>query len=727
VSGDLIMLTFDDRIKELRRTKIRHTYEKKEKQGYMDADDYGTVPLPDDFKFKPVSNMPDGVRFYGNDGFSRNFEALLSVHPVYVDPLEILCGRWRTMLSSYRFPWPQDLYPTAHLAEEQQLYGIISGIGADAHFAADYKTGLELGWGGLLEKIEIYKAINTPNDKNSKIAQFYEAETRVINSIQEFIRRHITEIRKLMSAETRPEILATLKKMIAANTNIIENPPDTFLEACQWISWYNCVSRIYNRDGAGCQLDVLLMPYYKKDIAAGILDRDEAVFILANLLLIETHYYQISGPDEYGEDMTCEVSWLILEACHKLNTSFNITIRIHDKIDRAFFRRAVEYLFTDRNGWPRFSGDPGLCGFMNNGYPLKDARDRIAVGCNWMAIPGREYTLNDCVKINCARVFDLAYHEMMDTGDGNYSLERLWDLFVQKLRRAVAVTAEGIQFHLAYQHLVEPELVMNLLTHNCIEKGCDVTLCAEQYNMCIDGVGLGTIADSFAALQQRITEEKLTDWDEVYQAVKCDFKGLQNERIRLMMSSAHRYCEGGGSAGDKWAKKISLEFARLVKDYPAKNGIKYIPGWFSWSNTIFFGKQVGATPNGRKAFTPVTHGANPTPGFRKDGAATAMINGIAAIQTGYGNTCPVQLELDPRLTVEEGGIEKVMTLIETHSKSGGTLLNINILDREKLMEAHRDPMLHPDLVVRVTGFTAYFAALSPEFRQLVIDRFIDSI
>jgi pyruvate-formate lyase len=270
-------------------------------------------------------------------------------------------------------------------------------------------------------------------------------------------------------------------------------------------------------------------------------------------------------------------------------------------------------------------------------------------------------------------------------------------------------------------------IVMNLLTHNCIEKGCDVTLCAEQYNMCIDGVGLGTIADSFATLQQRITEEKLTDWDEVYQAVKCDFKGLQNERIRLMMTSAHRYCEGGGSAGDKWAKKISLEFARLVKDYPAKNGIKYIPGWFSWSNTIFFGKQVGATPNGRNAFTPVTHGANPTPGFRKDGAATAMINGIAAIQTGYGNTCPVQLELDPRLTVEEGGIEKVMTLIETHSKSGGTLLNINILDREKLMEAHRDPMLHPDLVVRVTGFTAYFAALSPEFRQLVIDRFIDSI
>lgn len=143
------------------------------------------------------------------------------------------------------------------------------------------------------------------------------------------------------------------------------------------------------------------------------------------------------------------------------------------------------------------------------------------------------------------------------------------------------------------------------------------------------------------------------------------------------------------------------------------------------SSTIAFGKAVKATPDGRKNFAPVTHGANPNPGFRKDGAPTAAATGIALAQTGYGNTCPFQIEMDPRLSVEEGGLEKVEQLIRAHVDMGGTLININILNREKLMAAHDNPELYPDLVVRVTGFTAYFVTLSPEFRQLVVDRFLD--
>ena len=153
--------------------------------------------------------------------------------------------------------------------------------------------------------------------------------------------------------------------------------------------------------------------------------------------------------------------------------------------------------------------------------------------------------------------------------------------------------------------------------------------------------------------------------------------------------------------------------------------LQLVPGWFSWSKTIHFGAQVGATPNGRKAFEPLTHGANPTPGFRRDGAPTAMASGIAMVQPGYGNTAPLQIEFDPGLSREEGGVERVMQLVKTHLDMGGTLININVLDKDVLMEAHKDPQSHPDLVVRVTGFTAYFCTLSPEFRQLVVDRFLD--
>jgi pyruvate-formate lyase len=191
-----------------------------------------------------------------------------------------------------------------------------------------------------------------------------------------------------------------------------------------------------------------------------------------------------------------------------------------------------------------------------------------------------------------------------------------------------------------------------------------------------------------------------------------------------MLASSERYCQGD-SLGDQWATRVSELFTRIVKEQPVPEGRELIPGWFSWSSTIMYGKQVGATPDGRLAYTPVTHGANPNPGFRKDGAPTSMATGIAKIQPGYGNAAPLQLEMDPHLSAQEGGVEKVMQLIKTHMDMGGTLININVLDKEKLFAAHKNPELYPDLVVRVTGFTAYFAVLSPEFRQLVVDRFVE--
>ena len=157
------------------------------------------------------------------------------------------------------------------------------------------------------------------------------------------------------------------------------------------------------------------------------------------------------------------------------------------------------------------------------------------------------------------------------------------------------------------------------------------------------------------------------------------------------------------------------------------NGRQLVPGWFSWARTIEYGNAVGATPDGRRAGEPISHGANPNVGFRVDGAVTAQSNGIASVQCGYGNTAPLQIEFDPKITEAEGGVDVVLAFIKAHFENGGTLININILDGKKLMEAHEDPSRHPDLVVRVTGFTAYFASLSPRFRSLVVDRFLEGM
>jgi pyruvate-formate lyase len=740
------MLSLDDRIKSMRETKIRHTLEKKEQNGYTNLDDFGTVPLPEGYEVIPLYTSENGS-FYGYEGMAENFCRVLDAHPAYVDPMEMLCGRWRDMLVNYRgdvhyMPnwmkknaklrdfisqgateqwskrWDEKRFSYDELKPWQKMYNISSGIDGDAHFACDYRIGFELGFGGFLDKIAKYRAINPDKE------EFYAAEEKCVLAMIRFVDRHIDKIRALIAEETRPEIKASLISMLRNCENIRTGAPKTFAEACQWAAFFNCFSRVYTRDGAGFQLDTLLLPYYEKDVAKGRLDDDTARFLLANLLLIDPHYYQISGVDENDHDITNRLSYLVLEAADLINISCNITVRVHENCDPEFLRLAVKYLFKNKNGWPRFCCDRTLCeGYMKNGVDKATARARIAVGCNWMCVPGREFPMNDTVKINIAKVFEQAIitlrSEVENGAEPNLSL--LYQHYLKHLEKAVEVTAAGVNLHLDHIADVTPELVMNLMFKGSLESGLDASQCAELYTIGCDGAGLAVVADSLAAIETRIEREKLITWDQLFKALDDNFA---DKRIHAIMKSAPKFCQGG-TVADEWAKKLTDSFVNTLRNQKMPKGRMLVPGWFSWARTIEYGKEVGATPNGRRAGEPISHGANPNPGFRQDGAVTAMSNGIASVQPGYGNAAPLQLEFDPKIGIEEGGIEAVCSLILGHFAAGGTLININIIDTETLLEAHHDPSTHPDLVVRVTGFTAYFASLSPEFRQLVVDRFIE--
>lgn len=709
---------YRERIALLRQRKLEQTKEKVEREGGLNEDDYGRVVPPEDFQWKIIPNHENGS-FYGYEGWAENFYDLMDRHPVYVDADDAFCGRWMFFLSRMKGPvWNPD-YDDSHLKPELTKYNIISGIGSDAHFAPDYTIGLELGWEGLREKLHTYRRKN-----GEECAAFYDAEEMAIDGVLLWMKHTLERITEMIDAEKDDCRRQNLIEMEAVNRKLLTQPAETLREACQWLCWFNMASRTYNRDGAGGQLDELLRPYYERDLAEGRIDDEDARFYIACLFLNDTHYYQLGGPDSSGRDVTSHISWLILEAADMVNTSCNLTVRVHDGLPRDFFHKAVGYLFSNQNGWPRFSGDKALVeGFVRSGYSRELARQRIAVGCNWMSLPGMEYTLNDLVKINAARVFEVAFWEMME--DGDPGVERLWELFTFHLKKAVDVTVESMKFHMRYQVYNEPELLLNLLSHGPVEKGRDVTDGGAQYNnLAIDGAGIAVAADSFACLEQRIEKEKLVSWEELAEAMKKNYNGNDGEYIRSMMTSVARY-GSGNSAADRWAVRISDLFSNEVhgKSFQGDN-FCFIPGWFSWANTIDFGKAVGATPDGRKAGTAINHGANPMPGFRHDGAVTAMANSIASVQPGYGNTAPIQLELDPGLAESDEAIEKIVALITTMFEKGATLLNINIIDEEKIRRAHRDPSLYPDLVVRVTGFTAYFSMLSPEFRQLVVDRFL---
>lgn len=715
--------TYDERIALLRARKIEQTKEKAAAGG-ADEDDYGLIEQ-NVFRYKLKPNHPNGS-IYGYKAWQENYCSLLAQHPIYVDALDAFSAKGFLFLERLR---PQDKkwnpdYPYDDLQAIFDRYQIISGINNCHHFTPDIQIGLDIGWGGTLRKLKEQKALHDESH-----AEFYDAEIAVVEAVIAFINRAGDEIEALACQEQNKQLSENLHEMAAIDHRVSTEPPKTFREAIQWSNWFSMISRTYNRGSAGGQLEDLFNPFYERDIKAGLLTDEEAVFYLACMFLQDSRYWQLSGPDSHDNDTTCHLSYLALDAADKINIACNLTIRMHDKIDPEFFRKSVEYLFKNKQGWPRYSSDKALMeGFMRCGYPKELARRRVAAGCHWMCIPGMEYTMNDTVKVNMAKVFEVAYDEMMANADSvEPSIDVLWELYRKHLKIAVDATGRGIIHHLTYQTKSQPELILNLFQHGLIEKGVNITDGgANYYNMCVDGSGLAVVADSFAACEQRIDREKRLTYAELTKYLDADYDCDNGEYVRQMMLKSERY-GGGNTLGDAWAVRVSKLWTSLVRDLVEQHKdnpkhVNFIPGFFSWSNTILLGSLLKATPNGRKRGEPINHGANPNGGFRKDGAVTAMCNSIAAIQPGYGNTAPVQLEVDPGIANDAEGVGKMCAMIRGILDSGNTLLNINIIDAKKILEADKDPMKYPDLVVRVTGFTAFFAMLSPKFRKLVVDR-----
>lgn len=715
--------TYDERIALLRARKVAQT-EEKARAGGADEDDYGLI-VQDEFDYKLKPSHPNGS-IYGYQAWTENYCAILKDHPIYVDPLDAFTAKGFLFLERLRpkdKKWNPD-YPFDELQAIFNRYQVISGIDNCHHFTPDLCIGLELGWGGILKKLKEQKELHDESHYD-----FYNAEIAVVEAIIAFIRRAGDVLEEKAGIEQNLQLKENLLQMADINHRICSEPPKTFREAVQWSNWFSMVSRTYNRGSAGGQLEDMFNPFYERDISAGILTDEEAVFYLACMFLQDSRYWQICGPDANDNDTTCRLSYLALDAADKINIACNLTIRYHDNLDPVFFRKSIEYLFKNKQGWPRYSSDKALMdGFMRCGYDKELARRRVAAGCHWMCIPGMEYTMNDTVKVNLAKVFEVAFDEMMANAETvEPSIDALWAQYQKHLKIAVDATGAGIIHHLSYQTKSQPELILNLFQHGLIEKGVNITDGgANYYNMCVDGSGIAVVADSFAACQQRIDEEKRMTYAELSKVLDANYECEDGEYIRQMMLSSQRY-GGGATLGDEWAVKVKDLWTELVRDLVRQHQdnpkkVNFIPGFFSWSNTILLGSILKATPNGRKKGEPINHGANPNSGFRSDGAVTSMCNSIAAVQPNYGNCAPVQLEVDPGIMNDPEGVEKMCAMVRGILKSGNTLLNINIIDAKKILEAHKDPYKYPDLVVRVTGFTAFFAMLSEKFRELVVER-----
>jgi formate C-acetyltransferase len=712
------MTDYNARIKELHNLKLRFNDEKLRRLGgYWNTDDHGNVPLDLEPGFErilePASSMVAGM-----EAITKTFASWLDHHPVFFHPASAFAGCWIRESGVYSGWRPE--HRSVELEERGAHYNLSMGIlyGMN-HCGPDLRIGLELGWGGLLKKIRRFRRLNKPEDTS-----FYNGEERIVEAVQRYISRHVTALRKA-AAETNDEALKVHYTTIAdIDEYLIEGPPRTLREALQWIVHWQDVDRMYCNGGAGQEIDTLLQAYYDDDVEQGLLtDDDETIWYFSSLFFNDPHYHTIGGQDPVtGKDVSTKLSFLILEGQHRLNIPNNLALRIHENTNDELFTKAVQYLFEDGTG-VCYSLSGGLdTGYMRNGHPATIARMRAKVGCNWTALPGIEYCLQDVTRVCLAQPLLLALDDMMASAER--SMERLKSLYEKHVAEAVQIVKEAADWHYQYKWLNTPEIVLNLVAHGPVERGVDMSHGGvDILDFTSDGVALATVANSFAAIEQRVVNEKRITWERLYQVLKDNYKDAED--VRLMLKSVPQY-GAGGTAADRYARYISELYTGLMRSTPTKMGFTVIPGIFSHGDVYGRGKNLGATPNGRFAGAEISHSADPDPGFLPGGgtAPTAKANAVAGVQCGYGNSVPLQVDIDARLAKEMGGIENIKALIRAHNKMGGTLININVVSKEKILEAHADPDKYPDLVVRVTGYSAFFKSLSAEYRQQVVDRWL---
>lgn len=711
-------------IRELHQDKVEINDRKIARHGPIDIDDHGFIDFPD-FSFEP-DLCGDGL-VHGCTVIGKNFRRFLQEMPRYVNRSSALACCWVGTLDRFLPLGLAEEDRPAYLADTIRKYRITqAGFGGMNHLCPDMEIGLRLGWTGLLEKIRYCRKRNRPADPD-----FYEGEEQLVLGILEWVKAHQRLAQQLAEKETDPFRKENYEAIAAVNGALCCRAPGSFREAVQFLAHFQSVDRTYCGGGALGALDTLLEEYFERDIAKGILTEEEAVWILASLFFNDTHYAQIGGLTPAGDrEVTSRLSFVILDAMHLLGIPTNLAVRVHAPVPGQteeadiLLKRAVEYTLEDGCG-VCYSLEKGISeGFARNGFPLELGRMRVKCGCNWVAIPGREYPLQDVTRVNMATALHYALEDLEEVG--NYTMAHLWELFCTHLGIMVDCIKKGYDRHYEVMQKGMPEIVLNLFMHGPLERGLN---CAnggvDILDLNIDGIALATTADSFAAIEQRVVQEGKLTWERLFALLHTNYEGA--ERERLMLKNIRRY-GSPQSPAEAWAVRIRDHYVKICRQTPTpKHHLPIVPGMFSHGDVYAYGSVLEATPNGRFAGDPISHSSEPDPGFARglDTFSPALkANAVAVTQPGYGNSAPLHLDIDTGLVESEGGAEALVALIHTHEQAGGTLINMNCISREKLLKAHEDPGAYPDLVVRVTGYSAFFASLSKEYRQQIVDRFL---
>jgi len=673
----------------------------------------------------------------------RRFETR-EVNPIRVDP----GAKWTLLRSVMPYWLNKNLTMRAFPLREKFKYvkdqfgavdHVINEVGGVAHFLPDYAQLVNLGTEGLRAKVEQRQADGGLGHESS---EYLQASLVCLDAIDSFADRYLREAKRI----GRHDLVEVLQQ-------VPHRPARNLHEALQLIWFFQLLIQVESLDqGVSLgRIDQYLHPFYVAEVASPRFDRNRAgdLFAAFCIKLSEvvplfssrvTHYFaglpsgqaaSIGGVDHHGHDATNELTFLLLDVIDSFKTRQpNWHARVSHASDPAYVRRVVEVV-TGGGGSPAIYNDDVITDAMAaQGFDPSKVWNYATVGCVEPALPGESFTSSD------AAIFNLAFSLELILGGGHAltsgrAAQRPWlahisstDDLMKRIEEVTSRRLAGLKHSLDAVELSGaanfPTPLSSLTIGGCIENATDSTRGGASHNASgIQAVGVADLADSIAAIDKLVFLDGKCTLAEMAEACATNF-----EHDDLLRARARKVAKFGNDdpSVDRIADQLVEMFDRCVSVHTNTRGGRWMPGFYSMTCHHGFGRKMAAMPSGRLAGRPLADGLAPVDGLDHLGP-TASLNSVAGLNhRRFGNGINVNIKFDSATVAGDTGRMAMESLIRGYFDQGGMQLQINVLDTDLLESALRDPDSHRNLLVRVSGYCAYFVDLTPEMQQEMIDR-----
>jgi formate C-acetyltransferase len=634
--------------------------------------------------------------------------------------------------------------------------GVGNCAAVPGHLIPDYPKALRLGWRGISAEAEAVLG-----DPASRAEQRDQARAIVIcaTAVRLLMNRYASEAEHQAAEAKDPARRSELREVARIAGKVPWDPPESFPEALQAL-WFThmllMAAESYPGPGVSPgRVDQYLLPYYEADLASGRISREQAKEWVECWWIKHNYAYDyqgwtgtnqginssfgqlitLAGMKADGSDASNDLTYLMLEVIEEINLlEPKPNIRIHERTPDRMLERIVE-IIARAQGSPFLINfdEASMAGLRWEGLPEGLLWDYAPVGCLENTLQGCDRSGTVDVNLNLAKAVELALNDGRDMATGKQIGPRTGDprgfsTFEDFLAAYQAQLAHLVRWIIRVNDIVdrgrarwEPVPYLSALVGGCLESGRDSNAGGARFNfLTVEGVALATAADSLAAVKRLVFEEGRVSMGDLVDALKADFEG--HEALRQTLRNKAPKYGNDDPAADELAREISRFWTEEAFQHTSPTGKRYRGGYLSWNYWVAYAPTTAATPDGRRRGQFLSNAVCPVNGVDRKGPTSVIKSvghlGLETAPNGASHT----MSFSPALLGSEEQRRKLIALLRAYGRVGGTCLQMNVIDSDTLREAQQHPEEYHNLLVRVTGYNAYFVGLGKEIQDEIIAR-----